>query len=209
MSELSRREKILLGLLLAAVISFCAMAYYAFYGKQNEVSFELDENPSIPVESSVEGESDGKKNQDVLVYVVGAVKSPGVYKLNEGSRVKDAIESAGGPLSDADLLVLNLAEKLQDEDKIYIPKQGEADEVTQGIPGQNIGISSKDDGKININTADIAELETLSGIGPATAQKIIDYRNENGPFKSIEEIKNVSGIGDRKFEQIKEKITSR
>lgn len=210
MSELSRREKILLVLLIAAVLGFCVMAYYAFYEKQNEVIFDLDdEDPSVPVESSVEDQADGKKNQDILVYVVGAVKSPGVYTLNEGSRVKDAIEIAGGPLSDADLLVLNLAEKLQDEDKIYIPKQGEVDEVTQGKSSQNIGLSSKDDGKININTADISELEILPGIGPATAQKIIDYRNENGRFKSIEEIKNVSGIGDKKFEQIKDKITSR
>lgn len=209
LSELSKREKILLSLLVVVVLGFCVLAYRFFCAKQNELAFKLDEETSIPIEVSEEGKVDNNKNQEIIVYIIGAVKSPGVYTLNEEARVKDAIEIAGGPLSDADLLVLNLAEKLQDEDKVYIPKQGEVNETYQDKAGQDIGISSKDDGKININKADMTELETLPGIGPATAQKIIDYRAENGFFRTIDDIKDVSGIGDKKFEQIKEKITAR
>ncbi|WP_245984593.1 helix-hairpin-helix domain-containing protein [Biomaibacter acetigenes] len=147
----------------------------------------------------------------MVVYVTGAVKNPGVYTLEDGMRVKDAIDLAGGILPEADLLRLNLAKKLHDEDKLYVPKIGE---VSSEQPGQESlivadgtgGISSYSDGKININTASLSELDTLPGIGPTTAQKIIDYRTQNGPFKSIEDIKNVSGIGEKKFEQIKDKI---
>lgn len=208
MTELSKREKIILGLLVAVLLGFCIMTYYAFFKDQNEIAFKFEDEPTVPVEADGNGKTKDDK-EDIVVYVIGAVKTPGVYSLQEDSRIKDAIEIAGGPLEDADLLILNLAEKLQDEDKLYVPRQGEINKDVQNIPDQNFGISSKDDDKVNINTATLEELKTLPGIGPATAQKIIDHRSENGLFKTIEDIKNVSGIGDKKFEQIKEKITAR
>lgn len=208
MTELSKREKILLSFLIVVLLGFFIIAYYTFFKDQNEITFKFEDEPAIPVEATENNENKNDK-EDIMVYVIGAVKFPGVYSLEEGSRVKDAIEIAGGPLEDSDLIVLNLAEKLQDEDKLYVPKQGEIDEKIQNIADQNFGISTKDDGKININTATIEELKTLPGVGPATAQKIIEYRSESGFFKTIEDIKNVSGIGDKKFEQIKEKITIR
>lgn len=206
--DLSKREKIFLSLLVAVLLGFFILAYYTFFKDQNEIAFKFEDEPAIPVEANENNENKNDK-EDIMVYVIGAVKSPGVYSLEDGARIKDAIDIAGGPLEDADLLVLNLAEKLQDEDKLYVPKQGEVDVDAEKMPDANFGISSKDDGKININTATLEDLKTLPGIGPATAQKIIEYRSENGLFQTIEDIKNVSGIGEKKFEQIKEKITAR
>jgi competence protein ComEA len=207
MYNFSDREKILLGLLLAIIIISGGLIYYAFSEKKADVAFKLQEGPAVPVAAPVAQEQTKK----MVVYVTGAVKNPGVYTLEDGMRVKDAIDLAGGILPEADLLRLNLAKKLHDEDKLYVPKIGE---VSSEQPGQESlivadgtgGIISYSDGKININTASLSELDTLPGIGPTTAQKIIDYRTQNGPFKSIEDIKNVSGIGEKKFEQIKDKI---
>ncbi|MDI3480459.1 MAG: competence protein ComEA [Tepidanaerobacteraceae bacterium] len=207
MLNLSNREKILLGLLLATVIICSGLVYYAFYERNDDVAFKLQEDPAIPVAVPVTQEPAKK----VVVYVTGAVKNPGVYTLDDGMRVKDAIDLAGGALPEADLLCLNLAQKLHDEDKLYVPKIGETISESEGKQSATgistkVGVASLSDGKININTAGITELDTLPGIGPTTAQKIIDYRTQNGPFESIDEIKNVSGIGEKKFDQIKDKI---
>ena len=138
--------------------------------------------------------------------------------LKEGSRIIDVLDMAGGALEDADLNLLNLAEKIFDEQKIYIPKIGEEIDKSQ------IKVENRDDGElkvhtannsvknstnnlININTASLDQLQSLPGIGAVIAQNIIDYRNSQGPFRSIEEIKNVSRIGDKTFEKIKDKIT--
>ncbi|HHY41852.1 MAG TPA: competence protein ComEA [Thermoanaerobacterales bacterium] len=203
MFDFSKREKILLGLLLVLIISVISISYYAFFRKEPEIAFKLQDVPAIPVSASK------VETEKIVVHVAGAVKNPGVYTLEVGKRVKDAIEVAGGALPEADLLRLNLAQKLQDEDKLYVPKIGETPEQFEQANetyGATVGISSKSDGKVNINTADESELIKLPGIGPATAQKIIDYRTANGFFKSIEDIKKVSGIGDKKFEQLKDKI---
>jgi len=208
MFNFSSREKILVGLLLVIVVVSGGLIYYAFNQQKADVAFKLEEGPAVPV-TAPPAQAQPKK---IVVYVTGAVKNPGVYTLEDGLRVKDAIDMAGGTLPEADLLRLNLAQKLNDEDKLYVPKIGE---VPDGQPGQEnpagvggtVGISSPSDGKININNASISDLDTLPGIGPATAQKIIDYRTQNGPFKSIDDIKNVSGIGDKKFEEIKDKIS--
>ncbi|MCR4431437.1 MAG: helix-hairpin-helix domain-containing protein [Tepidanaerobacteraceae bacterium] len=201
MFNLSSREKILLGFVLAIAIISGGLVYYAFYERNDNVAFRLQEAPAIPVTAPASQEQPKK----VVVYVTGAVRNPGVYTLEDGMRVKDAIDLAGGPLPEADLLRINLAQKLHDEDKLYIPEIGEI--MGESTLQQNsAGIASSGDGKININTAGLSELDALPGIGPATAQKIIDYRTQNGPFKSIDDIKNVSGIGDKKFEQLKDKI---
>jgi competence protein ComEA len=203
MLDLSRREKVLVGIVLALVISNIGTVCYFILSKEPVIAFKLQDEALPVMSDSVQ------TKKEIMVYITGAVKNPGVYSLLEGQRLMDAIEKAGGFLSDADLLSVNLAKRLNDEDAYYIPRINEVDETGQNVhssKGNFAGTLLFDDGKININTADVKELETLPGIGPQTAKKIIDYRNENGPFMSIEEIKNVSGIGEAKFENMKEKI---
>ena len=157
----------------------------------------------------------------IYVYVAGEVNNPSVVELEEGQRVADAIEKAGGLTDSGEIKNINLAYKLQDGEKLYIPSLDEVmeseeentniDYITSGINDgenqkNNNSESNIDNGLVNINTATQTELETLDGIGPSTAKKIIDYREENGKFNSIEEIQNVSGIGDAKYEAIKNDI---
>lgn len=154
----------------------------------------------------------------IMVDVKGAVKNPGVYKLDSDSRVIDAILLAGGYAKSAQSRQINHAQKLQDEMVIYVPKKGEkVDEVlavasaetTTSVPSTqgDTAPEAKSD-LVNINTADEAKLTTLNGVGPAKAQAIIAYRTENGPFNTIEDLKNVSGIGDKTFEALKDYLTA-
>ncbi|ADL07539.1 helix-hairpin-helix domain-containing protein [Thermosediminibacter oceani] len=208
MPEFTKREKILL-MLLAAVSVFAAVsAYWAFFAKSPDVAFRLENGPAVTVfQPAGDTLQDPAQPAKIVVHVAGAVKRPGVYELDEGRRVIDAIEAAGGCLSEADLASLNLARKLRDEDKLYVPRIGEFPVTgSAGSAGANGGASSAADGRININTAGLEELDKLPGIGPALAQRIIDYRNQHGPFKSVEELKNVSGIGEKKFEELKDLV---
>jgi competence protein ComEA len=144
----------------------------------------------------------------LCVYVSGAVAHPDVYELPYDSIVKDAIEAAGGPTGEADLDRINLARRVYDEEQIYVPQKGEERPPVSPPSGPSVPSSlSQGGGKVNINTATAEELDTLPGIGPSLAQRIIDYRTANGPFQSIEDIKNVRGIGDVTFEELKDKIT--
>ena len=138
----------------------------------------------------------------IRVYVSGAVKRPDVYTLSAGSIVKDAMDAAGGPAADADLDRINLAAPLGDGIQVHFPRKGEAAATPQ--PGFSLAAPA---GLIDINTATPQQLETLPGIGPALAQRIVDYRTANGPFQAIEDVKNVKGIGDSLFEKIKDSIT--
>ena len=154
---------------------------------------------------------DDKNNETILeevipeikVYVIGAVMTEGVATLDEGSRIEDAINLAGGLTEDADKNRINLAAFLTDGQMIYVPKISDNTGEVEIIES-DIGISN---GKININTAGIDELKKLDGIGDSTAQKIIDYRKSNGKFQSIDDLKKISGIGTAKFNNIKDKIT--
>ncbi len=143
------------------------------------------------------------------VDVEGAVLHPGVYNLRSEDRVEDAIRAAGGPLPQADLSKVSksLAAKVADEERIMVPFLSGSSVTESASSGSTSSGSTNPQGVVNINTASLAELDTLPGIGPATAQKIIDYRQANGSFSSIEDIINVSGIGEAKFEKIKNMIT--
>jgi len=151
----------------------------------------------------------------ITVYVVGEVKHPGIYRLQKGDRVFQAVELAGGNLDTADMKHIDMARKLADEETVSITAVGEIPETTPNNTGGISGLSSpkrstnQPGGLININIASATELDTLEGIGPALAQRIIDYRTANGPFGTIEDINNVSGIGDKKFDAIKNNITVR
>uniref|UniRef100_UPI002FDFA86B helix-hairpin-helix domain-containing protein n=1 Tax=Ligilactobacillus sp. TaxID=2767921 RepID=UPI002FDFA86B len=168
----------------------------------------------------------------IYVDIKGAIKHPGVYKVPNGKRVGDVLSLAGGPLEGADTTQINFAHKLEDQMVIYIPKAGESSPIenTVGISGydsqtnQNSENSmaettfsaqsqidstgqGENDGKINLNTASKEQLMQLTGIGDKKADDIIEYRQQNGNFKTIDELKNVSGIGDKTFEKISSQIT--
>lgn len=134
-------------------------------------------------------------SQKIVVHVCGAVNNPGVYSLAIGSRIIDAIEVGGGSTSEACLDVLNLAAKVIDGQRVYVPQKGEV------IP------FAEENSLINLNTATLEELDKLPGIGEVLAQRIVDYREANGGFKSVGELQRVEGIGQKKFKEIKDKVT--
>lgn len=149
----------------------------------------------------------------IAVHVIGAVPRPGLYEFAEGARVQDAIDAAGGLLATANPNDLNLAALLEDGQQLDVPfGKGQASEAGTNTfelpsgPSDTSSSGSPESELVNINTASLEELDSLPGIGPTTAQKIIDYREANGPFSVIEDIQNVSGIGPATFENIKDLI---
>ncbi|MCD5415257.1 MAG: helix-hairpin-helix domain-containing protein [Clostridiales bacterium] len=158
------------------------------------------ESDGIAVE--ITGDFEKTSSEKIVVHIEGYVLNPGVYELKEGARVIDAIEVAGGLAENASPQKINLAQRIFDEAYIYIPsEQDENFEVSQLSSVMNSS------GKVNINRANVERLMSLPGIGESIAERIIAYRKKHGKFNSIEEIKSVSGIGDRKFEEIEEKIS--
>ena len=158
--------------------------------------------------SSTVSETPSSQAASVVVDVEGAVAKPGLYTLSEGARVRDAIEAAGGFSQDAAQAGTNLAAKVSDGDQVYVPSVKDAEQEAADTPqvsGQAAPAKGSN-GKININTASVEELQQLSGIGPSLAQRIIDYRKTNGRFGSIEHLKKVSGIGDTRYANLKDKI---
>lgn len=156
----------------------------------------LNLETTLVIEEKEEVKEEEKTKPMLIIHVVGAVENPGVYTLEEGKRVNDAITLAI-PTEKADVSLINLAALLQDGQQIYVPKKGE--EVSKTTT-YKVGL-------ININTAGVNELDTLSGIGPALAERIIEYREKHGPFKSIDELTKVSGIGPVLLEKIRSKVT--
>lgn len=144
----------------------------------------------------------------IVVHITGQVVNQGIVKLEEGSRVIDAIEAAGGAKADANLSKINLAYLLEDGMKLYVPsvKDKEDEEYISSSSSNGETTNSKEALKVNINTATSEELQKLPGIGASMASRIITYRKENGKFSKIEDLKNVSGIGDAKFNNIKSYI---
>lgn len=164
----------------------------------------IDFNEGYDNLASVSGEE--KMKEEIYVHIEGAVNIPGVKAVEKGTRVFELIDMAGGALEDADLSKINLASILKDEQKVYVPYKMNLENTCENDLTEN-SVKVKGNGLVNINTADNEELQQLEGIGPSMAQKILDYREENGYFSSIEQIKSVSGIGESKFNKIKEEIT--
>ena len=185
----------------------CVIAAGWFYTSDRQKSAELYEisaataEPSESAAAEAAGPGETAVNR-IKVYIAGAVKNPGVYELDDGSRVEDALNLAGGATDEADMLRVNLAARLKDEQRIIVPKEGEA---VDNLPGEEQ--NEEGGGLININTADEAQLMKLPGVGEVTANNIIAYRTEHGAFKSIEEIQNVTRIGAKTFERLKDLIT--
>lgn len=186
----------------AAAAVLVVAAFFVFILSEDKQAESVSDNQ----ETIVEAESE---TPVILVDIGGEVINPMVAELEEGSRVEDAINAAGGVTDDADLTEINRAAFLEDGDKILIPtksdKSENASEADTSNGGTETGTVYQDE-RVNINTADSEQLQTLTGIGPVTAEKIIEYREENGRFDNIEDIKNVSGIGEKTFEKLKDDI---
>lgn len=199
---------VLLGLsavIIAVVLSIGFMAWGSF--TSSGIVVEHSEK------SSQSQEYENPSSQLIYVHIAGEVSNPGMYELKQDARVSDAIDAAGGLTENADQLSINLARQVTDGEQIVVQAYIEAEpgnSESTGASGSGLPSSSNTEvlsSKVNINTASASELTTLDGIGESTAAKIIAYRQANGSFASIEDIKKVSGIGDRKYEAIKDRIT--
>lgn len=221
MTRFNKKQKIIIGIVI--VIVAIVAIYYSY--KQENNFLEQTENLEIEnqAKEGAEESEETTEKEKIIVHISGAVQNEGIVELESGSRVADAIEKAGGLKENAYMDEINLAYQLEDGEKIHIPtieeqKEKENQETkvenesATGSDGttsrsSNSSINNGSQTKININTATEEELDTLPGIGPSTAAKILDYRKEKGKFKTIEEIKEVSGIGENKYEKIKDRIT--
>ncbi len=195
MDRFTKREVVLLGALIV-------LAGLLFLGRQTR-DLELtglSETVSAEEEYSAEADPMEKSEDQVVVHIAGEVFEPGVYALRAGARVVEAIQAAGGETNFADMERLNLARQLVDGEQIRVPSILDTAENAVEETGSAV------DGKVNINKADEATLESLTGIGPVKAQAIVEYRKVH-PFSSIEEITSVSGIGEKTFEKIRDQIT--
>lgn len=210
------RRYIIAGLIFLLVAVFAIGVKYADFKNQQETKVVINEENK---KAEISSEKDQAKNEAIIqVYVCGAVTRPGVYRLPEGARLYEAIDMAEAK-ADAEVKYLEMARQLVDGESILVPAVGE--NIENGSPGQNnsskipsnpqnSAAGATAQGKLNINRASVQELdEGLPGIGPSLAQRIVDYRSSNGDFKQIEDIKNVSGIGDKKFAAFKEMICVR
>ena len=202
--NLSKKQRIIIGIIILAVIAGIA-TYLIIKNSQYE---EFDINEVL-----VDVDAKEYKEDTIIVHITGEVKEPGVKELPTEARIADAIEAAGGVTENADLDEVNLAFVLSDGQKIYIPNKNEISEGKVYITvesGNNVIIEDKVEGgkklKVNINEAKQEDFEQLPGIGPSIAKKIIEYREQNGKFTSIDELQEVKGIGESKFENIKEYI---
>ena len=168
---------------------------------------EAVEDVTVVETTALAEKTEVSTSQETIIFVdiKGAVKNPGVYQMKSGDRVKDALDAAGGLTDEADSQKVNLAQRVEDQMVIVVPKVGE--EATE-IPA---GVTSKEaakDGKVNINTATVEELKTLKGVGEKKAEAIIEYRKKNGSFKTKEDLMKVRGIGKKLFESFQERIVT-
>lgn len=205
MVQLDKKQIIILGAIAIIVVLVIGIYFYNHITQNNYEQMDIySENAMTENKESVE-----KQEEKIVIHIAGQVKKPGVIRIKEGARIADIIEQAGGLNEEADITNINLAYPVEDGQKVIIPKKGEKLEEYETDKNDNLQRepSTKQNEKINLNKASKEELEKLQGIGEQTAQKIIDYRKTNGDFKQIEDIKNVEGIGDTKYENIKNFIS--
>ena len=207
--------------ILIPVLVTATVVYYALH-----VASDVKVNADPSLQASIYNSYDNKNKtdevkeeiekeivSDIYVDVGGAVNEPKVVCIPEGSRVFEAVASAGGISDNAEIKYINMAAVCTDGEKIYIPTEKEIEEnkgqlLSEGdsVYTANNTLSCENSGTVNINTAGSSELQTLSGIGPSMAERILEYRKQNGKFSSIEDLKKVSGIGDKKFGELKKHI---
>lgn len=188
----------------ACVILFTASAVFFFINEKSDtISIEEADLETEAEEERADNTAGKDGESTVFVDISGCVKKPGVYEVSAASRIFEVIELAGGVTPDADTSYINQAEPVSDGLKINVPDRNQTE---NGMTGETSSALQDESGKININTADMTRLQDIPGVGPVTAEKIISYRENNGYFRSIDEIKNVSGIGDKTYEKIKDMI---
>ena len=222
MRDLDKKQKIVVIAILVIIAG--AIIYYVSGNDAEQYKNEILPYEENIIENTIEKTKtaemlEAEKEEEIIIYIAGEVNKEGVYSLPEDSRIADAIEQAEGLTEDAYTEDINLAYKLEDGMKIKIPNKSETqkqlEEQNANIEDSYITTESgasiqetqtKTSQKVNINTASQQELETLTGVGPSIASKIVEYRKQNGLFKTIDDIKNVSGIGDNKFESFKDEI---
>ncbi|HGA2574384.1 TPA: helix-hairpin-helix domain-containing protein [Streptococcus agalactiae] len=197
---------IIVGLLLFGILG---LNHFGTHHKEDNLNINLEKKVSTITEKKVPMISHvkDKVSNQVTVDVKGAVNHPGVYSLPSQSRVTDAIKRAGGLSNLADSKSVNLAQKLQDETVIYVAQKGEKITVVEEEKANNIATQGNSKGKINLNKADLSSLQTISGVGAKRAQDILDYRDSQGSFKTIDDLKNVSGIGEKTLEKLRQDVT--
>ena len=202
------KKKIIVFLLILLICSVGLVIKDKFTSKED--IYVLTNNEKVVEESTDKKEVTTAEhtisNKEITVYISGEVNEPGIVTLNEGDRLATAVEKVGGTTKKADLNGINMAIKVQDEMHYIIPKIGESVKMNSDDSVVSNNADENKEAKININTASIEELDKLPGVGEATANKIVNYRSENGDFKTIEELKDVNGIGDKKFEEMKDLI---
>ena len=202
MIKTNYKQIIIISVLLLVIIA--GIFIYLYQNHSTDYSFlEISE-------STVNSEVSNVLEEKIVIHIAGQVANPGIVELKDGARIVEAIEAAGGVTSDANLEKINLAYVLEDGMKVYIPSIADDDEnnyVTTGSSGVSSNSSNATQTlKININTASVDDFSKIPGIGSSIASRIVEYRKENGKFSTIEDIKNVSGIGDAKFNNIKNYI---
>jgi competence protein ComEA len=188
-------------IILCSVLSLIVGGVIGYFTPHPQVNTSIVVSTPLPTSAP----PDTPTPAPIRIHTSGAVQQPAVYELPAGSIVQDAVDAAGGPTADADLDHINLALELRDQQQVYVPRQGETylPPVSRGgADGEGAAGAL-----VNINTATAAELETLPRIGPTMAQRILEYREANGPFGANEELQNVSGIGPATFDTLKDMIT--
>lgn len=217
--RLGEMPKPLIIFLVSGLICMTGISAWKIYEQASQLSLILDKNTETSLPNSEEKQEDKEVSKDFLtVYVSGAVQNPDIYQLKEGSRIADALKAAGGLSEEGVTEGINLAQKLNDGDQIRIPSKTEAEQAqASGVGKQDeAGDSTKSQArvlegnssksKININTSSVKELTQLPGVGPGTAEKIFNYRESNGKFKHIDELKKVPGIGEKKYKKLADLI---
>ena len=204
------KDKILIGIAIIVLVGF---GYYKSNSdnlNNNQIQTLVDTKSTESINEKSENNTQNREdNSTTMCQIDGCVNKPGVYSFKKDERIKDIVELAGGFTQDADTKSVNLAMKLKDEMKVYIPSKTETSKAQNNNIESSDIVTIKDNNSnslVNINTADSNKLQTLPGIGPSKAKKIIEFREKN-QFKKIEEIKNVDGIGDKTFESLKSLIT--
>lgn len=217
--NLENSKKIMLSIILISIILILFIIYMLNTNSNDEIFLESLTVGGNTAESNVVENLEAEEEletEKIAIHIIGEVKKEGIVYLEASSRIVDAIKEAGGATKEADLSQINLAYELQDGQKIYIPNKNEKiSEYITMSSGNNVIIeennssaeTERKENKVNINTANVNELDNLPGIGPSLAQRIIEYREENGKFKSIEELQNVKGIGEAKYSDIKDNVT--
>jgi competence protein ComEA len=192
-SALSRGRAIVGALLLIAAL-FVAGRFVLGAGAAQETE---------PASSSATGELSAEPAPRLVVHVVGAVRRPGLYRLAHGARIADALHRAGGATKRADLSLVNLAAPLSDGTQVVVPRR--APPVTAGSAEAG-DAAAPASGPVHLNTATLEQLDELPGVGPVTAQKIIDYREEHGAFSSVDDLDGIPGIGPARLEQLRDLV---